>query len=172
MRGEYVLLHTTTGVRTELPPHARRILRLRFLQGRTQGTTSACAENTCHSFVRHGRLWNYLRMRGEYNQHDIIAVLNRELPPHARRIHPITWVNSLPLGTTSACAENTTSVWQYGYPPGNYLRMRGEYITDRDHGFDEMELPPHARRILPGLDVKQITTGTTSACAENTYRSF
>ena len=34
-----------------------------------------------------------------------------------------------------------------------------------------MELPPRARRILPGLDVKQITTGTTSACAENTHLS-
>ena len=35
-----------------------------------------------------------------------------------------------------------------------------------------MELPPHARRILFGILTCLILLGTTSACAENTFRDF
>ena len=70
---------------------------------------------------------NYLRVRGEY------PVLNRytpgalELPPRARRtLRPNTGLTT-GNGTTSACAENTSSVIiPIGYT-GNYLRVRGEY---------------------------------------------
>jgi len=51
---------------------------------------------------------NYLRVRGEY-----------------RRSLPATWH---PLGTTSACAENT-AIGGVGARAGwNYLRVRGEYM--------------------------------------------
>ena len=72
------------------------------------------------------------------------------------------------VGTTSACAENTrygndlTTMW------GNYLRVRGEYLsaTVPAEAFDE--LPPRARRILGPGRGRRRTLGTTSACAENT----
>ena len=51
--------------------------------------------------------WNYLRVRGEY----IVSPPNpnqpRELPPRARRIHNFDGQIPVPIGTTSACAENT-----------------------------------------------------------------
>ena len=50
----------------------------------------------------------------------------------------------------------------------NYLRVRGEYTTTDRKGGRSMELPPRARRI-PGITPKHNpSTGTTSACAENT----
>ena len=50
----------------ELPPRARRIHKMREEARRTEGTTSACAENTSESlFYENGEL-NYLRVRGEY----------------------------------------------------------------------------------------------------------
>ena len=50
-----------------------------------------------------------------------------ELPPRARRIpHPhCLWGRA--FGTTSACAENTRTVGDYGILIWNYLRVRGEY---------------------------------------------
>ena len=71
-------------------------------------------------------------------------------------------------GTTSACAENTISNRHHPYCGGNYLRVRGEYISLWEPIETLTELPPRARRILK----KQLETyayqGTTSACAENT----
>ena len=72
------------------------------------------------------------------------------------------------VGTTSACAENTrygndlTTMW------GNYLRVRGEYLsaTVPAEAFDE--LPPRARRIPTAEVAGAIASRTTSACAENT----
>ena len=71
------------------------------------GTTSACAENTdvCLDTARHGR--NYLRVRGEYTMKIPIGVKPKELPPRARRIPPPQAHSQTPIGTTSACAENT-----------------------------------------------------------------
>ena len=51
---------------------------------------------------------------------------------------------------------------------GNYLRVRGEYLDGMDSGFDGLELPPRARRILTSPLVVGVLGGTTSACAENT----
>ena len=51
--------------------------------------------------------WNYLRMRGEYNQVHPTDILMVELPPHARRIPDADLKHLGMLGTTSACAENT-----------------------------------------------------------------
>ena len=72
------------------------------------------------------------------------------------------------MGTTSACAENTT-IWgcDIGHN-GNYLRVRGEYTSQKGWCLIKGELPPRARRI-PLLDIpRQKWYGTTSACAENT----
>ena len=46
--------------------------------------------------------------------------------------------------------------------------MRGEYGDSDGDGEAVGELPPHARRILPGAAVDEHGGGTTSACAENT----
>ena len=69
VRGEYAGLFYKAMLSKELPPRARRIppgvmpARLRF------GTTSACAENTQTLLQRGHTGRNYLRVRGEYEQH-------------------------------------------------------------------------------------------------------
>jgi len=68
-------------------------------------------------------------VRGEYGL--VIACLHSilELPPRARRIRVRGDTLTLTLGTTSACAENTSP--ERFTPMGlwNYLRVRGEYTT-------------------------------------------
>ena len=133
------------------------------------GTTSACAENTKPTTQSVAPSRNYLRMRGEYGFADPPEGSAWELPPHARRIRNRKFYAHPPVGTTSACAENTIprSIWCM--TSGNYLRMRGEYPLGGILNMPGWELPPHARRIpmrpRHGLPRK----GTTSACAENTY---
>ena len=52
--------------------------------------------------------------------------------------------------------------------PGNYLRVRGEYVAVALLLPRKLELPPRARRIHD-LEVSSTEgSGTTSACAENT----
>ena len=71
------------------------------------GTTSACAENT-RSGRRCGAVtWNYLRVRGEYLLMGGVGSGEVELPPRARRIPSRGRTHPTPMGTTSACAENT-----------------------------------------------------------------
>ena len=114
-----------------------------------RGTTSACAENTKAQPKVLGPLGNYLRVRGEY-------------PPTLPRF--------VGLGTTSACAENTTRSNVLAWYSWNYLRVRGEYHASHVSSSRNSELPPRARRILPGQKRGAHRTGTTSACAENTNR--
>ena len=73
-------------------------------------------------------------------------------------------------GTTSACAENTTALSEGEHRIGNYLRVRGEYQLAAGSSIRLEELPPRARRIPVGGGVVDSVGGTTSACAENTYR--
>ena len=73
-----------------------------------------------------------------------------------------------PLGTTSACAENTWRAAQRDHDAGNYLRVRGEYRLKAGVIEKIMELPPRARRILSDAFLLSSVVGTTSACAENT----
>ena len=72
-------------------------------------------------------MWNYLRVRGEYVRVCIQQGLVAELPPRARRIHPIRQTRLGELGTTSACAENTCENITNALNRRNYLRVRGEY---------------------------------------------
>mgnify|MGYP001678268143 CR=1 FL=1 len=72
------------------------------------------------------------------------------------------------MGTTSACAENTLRSFPMDSQPGNYLRVRGEYVLVALTGGLVTELPPRARRILILLSLCDVVVGTTSACAENT----
>ena len=53
-----------------------------------------------------------------------------------------------PMGTTSACAENTSTNSRSTTVPWNYLRVRGEYFSRHSRPRYCMELPPRARRIL------------------------
>ena len=93
-----------------------------------------------------------------------------ELPPRARRIPIAFFWGEVTAGTTSACAENTS--WRRGRRFGwrNYLRVRGEYQLAAGSSIRLEELPPRARRIQILLVGGDIPPGTTSACAENTYR--
>ena len=112
------------------------------------GTTSACAENTVRALAFPLSAWNYLRVRGEYMLQIRVRVVDKELPPRARRIPSGVFCPSSGLGTTSACAENTTEISELASSVWNYLRVRGEYCLPND---------PYNPYI-----------GTTSACAENT----
>ena len=113
----------------ELPPRARRI-RAMTPRGLIQrGTTSACAENTGQSWSWRGRHRNYLRVRGEYVCTGPHARDVRELPPRARRIRSARPCASGRDGTTSACAENTIRRNPIAGNHGNYLRVRGEYLS-------------------------------------------
>ena len=76
------------------------------------------------------RIWNYLRVRGEYSAMKFVASPTRELPPRARRIPAPCGAWSLPRGTTSACAENTGHHHRHHPRHRNYLRVRGEYIVN------------------------------------------
>ena len=115
---------------------------------------------------RHPR--NYLRVRGEY----YLLFPNRppalELPPRARRIRQGEGFAPDQHGTTSACAENTVTRLTSVVVPGNYLRVRGEYLLPFCLGIMRMELPPRARRIQVRCLNCSSMMGTTSACAENT----
>ena len=72
------------------------------------------------------------------------------------------------MGTTSACAENTSGRFGYLIDTRNYLRVRGEYPY-RYRGSPYIgELPPRARRIRYEDQERLRYIGTTSACAENT----
>ena len=127
VRGEYEGPGGSSERLVELPPRARRIREWLSGVGDTIGTTSACAENTRRLPGRKARIWNYLRVRGEYSEPLRIAPHNPELPPRARRIQPACCARSIVQGTTSACAENTRLC---RLPRGlrrNYLRVRGEY---------------------------------------------
>ena len=68
MRGEYLDMTCGARYRRELPPHARRIRPRRPCRPHRDGTTSACAENTAGDGELAEKLWNYLRMRGEYRK--------------------------------------------------------------------------------------------------------
>ena len=91
-----------------------------------------------------------------------------ELPPRARRIQAGTQTIHLAPGTTSACAENTLLRFRGWRICRNYLRVRGEYLTNSTEFLKSMELPPRARRIHVPVDSVGVVFGTTSACAENT----
>ena len=54
----------------------------------------------------------------------------------------------------------------------NYLRVRGEYLDTAQAMAKHVELPPRARRIRAPSIIFACSTGTTSACAENTQFSF
>ena len=147
MRGEYGDDHASEACHTELPPRARRILASAATFLLEKGTTSACAENTglwpppcCYS-------WNYLRVRGEYHVPRFVQILNAELPPRARRIPQTKHQTFTGTRTTSACAENTSHCEPIRSTMGNYLRVRGEYISRKASLTLSAELPPRARRI-------------------------
>ena len=107
VRGEYSTRQRMFFIPLELPPRARRILGNDPPPCGVGGTTSACAENTCHMLTCHTRSWNYLRVRGEYSQSTLTSKTTSELPPRARRILAGPVKDFAGNGTTSACAENT-----------------------------------------------------------------
>ena len=111
----------------ELPPRARRILRIVATARPSLGTTSACAENT-FTYIRLIKpMGNYLRVRGEYRRKCTALSEILELPPRARRIPFGINSDSFHIGTTSACAENTVAAAMTSRAAWNYLRVRGEY---------------------------------------------
>ena len=109
VRGEYRANGTPARVTVELPPRARRIRVAIQNAYKTPGTTSACAENTAQIHHQGTKVWNYLRVRGEYPYIYGKKRLTRELPPRARRIPEVAADPRSLVGTTSACAENTSA---------------------------------------------------------------
>ena len=107
VRGEYFRLLSARSEPLELPPRARRIRGVMFATYVSDGTTSACAENTLEGWPETLSFWNYLRVRGEYNPARSTSQSEMELPPRARRIRASTPWGVVSMGTTSACAENT-----------------------------------------------------------------
>ena len=107
-------------------------------------------------------------MRGEYPSPIERVRAAPELPPHARRILIIGHGGSRSHGTTSACAENTSSGIILATDVRNYLRVRGEYWRNTLNHYPLLELPPRARRIRRTGVCRPGNRGTTSACAENT----
>ena len=170
VRGEYIALAILGLIKSELPPRARRIPSDAFSLSRVVGTTSACAENTLITWREDLTAGNYLRVRGEYSGSAGVGGNMEELPPRARRIQVAAGGPSTLLGTTSACAENTLYPRSSNHPGWNYLRVRGEYSSDKSAGLSGLELPPRARRIPPKMPRKKLRIGTTSACAENTQK--
>ena len=162
------MIGVATALVEELPPRARRILHLCSRMRSFDGTTSACAENTLILLFALLIWWNYLRVRGEYAIIDGSTMLKAELPPRARRIlhQKVGFVRA--VGTTSACAENTSLPCFSIACARNYLRVRGEYLTFSSVVSAPTELPPRARRIPLGIKTTPYQKGTTSACAENT----
>ena len=108
VRGEYRSWHPRGPEQTELPPRARRIRKIVVARDCLGGTTSACAENTAFSLSYQGGCRNYLRVRGEYRSWHPRGPEQTELPPRARRILSAHDHGPPHVGTTSACAENTT----------------------------------------------------------------
>ena len=107
-------------------------------------------------------------MRGEYPPLPTADNWCGELPPRARRIQGQPLFPLRAIGTTSACAENTGQKDTERTPSWNYLRVRGEYCALVVRSFRLQELPPRARRIPHRHGHRLPTSGTTSACAENT----
>ena len=66
VRGEYFVVTYPTATRLELPPRARRIRSQGTTHTGSNGTTSACAENTALPLGMDRIYRNYLRVRGEY----------------------------------------------------------------------------------------------------------
>ena len=153
----------------ELPPRARRIPPQAYAPQTPTGTTSACAENTFYVLVGNQHFWNYLRVRGEYMRSALLSLTSPELPPRARRILFRALATGATFGTTSACAENTSTCGMTFFPTRNYLRVRGEYAGLIWTSSEPAELPPRARRILTSKFHYANIAGTTSACAENTF---
>ena len=67
VRGEYTGPVAGIDSDLELPPRARRIQPGSPRRYSHDGTTSACAENTCNDDATSHKSWNYLRVRGEYS---------------------------------------------------------------------------------------------------------
>ena len=111
----------------ELPPRARRIPIVKIACETHHRTTSACAENTTSDLKAAALIGNYLRVRGEYSRSRLTVPMSWELPPRARRIRVVDIDRGKYVGTTSACAENTSQSHQRSTPARNYLRVRGEY---------------------------------------------
>ena len=149
VRGEYSFRGKNVVSGLELPPRTRRIRRGPREENRNAGTTSAYAENTWCGILVPGRCGNYLRVRGEYEHDGDFFVNHPELPPRTRRILQLDNIPTVPLGTTSAYAENTGIIRVIVSPRRNYLRVRGEYGGVFGGGDDGTELPPRTRRIQP-----------------------
>ena len=169
VRGEYEVKALLEQISKELPPRARRIRYPNNGGGYTKGTTSACAENTHGQKPPWRKIWNYLRVRGEYVLDWQYEATTTELPPRARRIPHPGARRCCPGGTTSACAENTRKTSSPRCGRWNYLRVRGEYHSGTHASESDTELPPRARRIRLAACKNSWKLGTTSACAENTH---
>ena len=78
------------------------------------GNTSACAEKTTKTCIRHRGKRKHLRLRGENDLAQMPRLQREETPPLARRKRNAGAVWATPSGNTSACAEKTAFYASFG----------------------------------------------------------
>ena len=150
----------------ELPPHTRRRVVVDPVHGGANRTTSAYAEKSPPRPLVGISLRNYLRIRGEELNDELIYEYNQELPPHTRRRALLGVVATGAMGTTSAYPEKRRDNSISLATIRNYLRIRGEESGIIYPFSTAKELPPHTRRRALQTLIPSIQIGTTSAYAE------
>ena len=151
-----------------LPPRVRSRLVDGQIGDGSRGITSACAEQTdwaaaCSCWAR-----DYLRVCGA----DLLDGFNIDavqgLPPRVRSRQLHMRLAACGAGITSACAEQTSTSPAILTSRWDYLRVCGADLGISVYDTQGHGLPPRvrSRRFLRSL--RPVSTGITSACAEQT----
>ena len=105
VRGEEPVLSATSSPHWEIPPRARRRVKIAIPAIPVWGNTSACAEKRRILFLAPLIFWKYLRVRGEEMVFSRRSRRRAEIPPRARRRASAPQISVIAIGNTSACAE-------------------------------------------------------------------
>ena len=150
------------------PPRVRSRRPGRDLDRGHRGITSACAEQTCGRTPGrdHGR--DHLRVCGADSTRDSPTTRGQGSPPRVRSRHALEELSESVPGITSACAEQTSSVWPSDANVWDHLRVCGADGMTGALGKNGTGSPPRVRsRQIPPPAVT-VAAGITSACAEQT----
>ena len=107
-------------------------------------------------------------MCGEYIQQLYQAAVGSGSPPHVWRIQMFIDPPSVPIGITSTCVENTSTLTSAGIFKEDHLHMCGEYFNGTIRFFLQLGSPPHVWRILNEVTITFGPFRITSTCVENT----
>ena len=149
VRGEYWCARLCLTRRLGPPPRARGIRTLHKTARTRLGTTPACAGNTGRSLGLLGSSGDHPRVRGEYFSPSSSHSTWKGPPPRARGIRRVGADDFAGVGTTPACAGNTSSSPCGAARGRDHPRVRGEYtkITQQNgvsrHIPTRQSLGPH-----------------------------